>query len=194
MNPERTIPAIWVRFTPYIAPWAEDEYGTGLRLCGRCVLELRPLPGIRDLMREPVVDDATCGVPDSNTLSQLHYELVRAAFGANVLVASTHYHLTPDELRSFLPVSVPEYLLQKNGAIHHFARTMQLRHTTANKVADAVYAAFWRAVHQYATGNAGAFTTDKDMLQSFCEHLGIPDIAVDDMRNQYQRLKRKNYF
>lgn len=192
MKTKNNTPAIWVRFTPYLVTWAEHQYGTALTLYGRPVLELRPIPGIRFALRETVDDDADLTSAATNSLSQVRYALILHGVDVQQDKITEQFGLTKQELSTFLPVHVPDYLLTSDGSLRQFSPTMQLRRKTANDVARCVYGAFWKEVHRFA--QAGDFAIDKDMLTSFCEEAQIGDINIDDLRNQYQRMKRSNYF
>lgn len=187
------IHAIWVRFTPYLMSWAENEFGTGLNLCGKTVLELRPLPGARQALRKPVEEDDDLSINNKNSISQLRYEVIRSALDARTYDASVMAFYDKVNIDTYLPVHTPAFLLVEDGAIHPFSRTMQLQPRVAQFLARNVYVAFWNAVWEFAR-EAPTSEVDHDMLERFCDDNNIPSIYVDDLRNQYQRLKRQEHF
>lgn len=193
MQHTSVIPAIWVRFTPYLTAWAEDEFGIGCEVCGRRVLELRTLPGIRQLLRETVDDDVTMANDNNKSVSQLRYEVILSVLDARINDEKVLAAYSRENIKSFLPVHTPDFLQVEYGIVRSFSRTMQLRPKVAQHVAQKVYQAFWTAVRAYDQQNP-SFDIDKDMLESFCEEHGIPSVYVEDLRNQYQRLKRTGYY
>lgn len=190
MKTPSPIPAIWVLFTPYLVTWVQNEYGTGIKVSGRTLLELRPIPGIREVLRKAVVEDVGLNMKITNSMSQQRFELFRMASGLQSIKAKEY---VPEEKKidAFLPVHVPPYLLTKDGVLRPFSKEMMLQHEVAANIGSKVYNAFWMAVHHFAQD--GSYAIDRDMLESFCEENGLGDITIDDLRNQYQRMKR-NYF
>lgn len=186
------IPAIWCRFTPYLIVWAENEFGTGLELCGRRVLELRPLQGVRQALREAVEEDDVLSSSNKNSLSQMRYEVVLSVLDARTYDANVLASYSKDNIKSYLPVHTPGFLLVEGGVIHQFSRLMQFQPKIAQYLSRQVYLAFWTAVWRFS--RKAPSLVDRDMLESFCEEEHIPSIYVDDLRNQYQRMKRKGFF
>ena len=187
MKTQIIIPAIWVRFTPYLVQWTENEYGTGIEISGHHMLELRPINGIREAMRIAVDEDTNLQLKTRNSMSQLRYDIATA--GSDI---QRQTDITQKELQAFLPVHVPDYMLTNSGAVRPFSRVMQLKNSTAAFISTAVYNDFWNAVRRFDL--SGTFAIDRDMIESFCEENQLPDISIDDLRNQYQRMKRNNYF
>lgn len=185
-------PAIWVKFTPYLVTWAEGTYGTAIELNGHHVLELRRLPGVKNALRRAVDEDLRMELPTINSISQQRYEVTELALRIKPKSVEIEGLMDAQELPSFLPVHVPNYLLTENGVLRPFSRIMQLRRTTASYLAGQVYKAFWNEVHHFAQSDT--FEYDRDMLETFCEEHGIPSLHIDDLRNQYQRMKRRGYF
>lgn len=181
-------PAIWVRFTPYLVTWTVNKYGTGVSLSNCPVLELRSLRGIREALRKTVDEDLEMKEPPGASLSQLHYDVLCTGLGIRTQVAA----FAQKDLQAYLPVHVPDFLLTENGVIRPFSRLMQLRRDVARAVASVVYDDFWHTVRRY--DNDRSFAIDKDMLEEFCRENGLDDVYTDDLRNQYQRLKRNGYF
>lgn len=190
---ERQIPAIWVRFTPYLVTWAEREFGTGIELEGKHMLELRSLPGVRDAVRRVVDEDLTLTISTCNSMSQLRYEILVAGYRVNPALQVQH-DVTIQELQSFLPVHVPDYLLLENGVLRRFSRLMQMRRRPASIISERVYHAFWLSLYRFSQKGGNSFAIDRDMIAAFCELNEIEDVNLDDLRNQFQRMKRQNYF
>ena len=175
--------AIWVRLTPYLLNWAEEEFGTGLKLVGKDVLELRTLPGVKEVLREEVTEDLTFESQCECSMSQLRYEVIHSGLG-----------ITGEKnknIETCLPVHVPDYLRTANGVIRPFNRLMEFQHKSAKQLAKIVYQKFWTEVWKFSRKFTGG---DIDMLSTFSEEHKIPLIYIDDLRNQFQRLKRSNYF
>ena len=192
MTQPKYLHAIWMRTTPYLIPWAEDAIGTGLKLNGKPVLELRHIPGMKQLLRNEVCEDADFSADDFNSLSQLKYEVISNGLKLNPTYVKEKYGFTSESLQSFVPVSVPEYLFVGDGAIHPFSRIMQLSRQTARCISDKLYSRFWREVYEY--DQSTQHSKDIEMIDDFLELHNMPDIFLDDLRNQWQRLKRKGSF
>ena len=94
MKTPSPIPAIWVLFTPYLVTWVQNEYGTGIKVSGRTLLELRPIPGIREVLRKAVVEDVGLNMKITNSMSQQRFELFRMASGLQSIKAKEY---VPDE-------------------------------------------------------------------------------------------------
>jgi len=190
-----TIHAIWVRFTPYLTAWAEEEFGTGILLGGHRILELRTLQGVKQALRGIVEEDDNLAIENKMSLSQLGYEVVSSVLNARTCNENIMERYGGETINAFLPVHVPDFLQVDGGAIRPFSRLMQLAPGTAKFLANQVYHEFWAAIRNYDQSmGIGSFRIDKDMLESFCEDNNIPPAFIDDLRRQYQRLKQQGYF
>ena len=190
---QKIIYAVWVRFTPYMVEWLQREYGTGLVLSGKHVLELRPSGEIKRVLRTTVNEDLEMSINEPNTMSQFRYEMIHATVDLDPIYAEKRFGFTAEELGCFLPVHVPEYMLTADGILRPFSRYMQLRGRTAELVNNIAYQAFWQVVHEYSLTHTDC-RNDKQMLEDFCMDNEITDVYVDELRNLYQRMKRRGRF
>ena len=195
------MPAIaWLRVTGFLSGWLVYEFGSKVQVNGRRVVCLQHLDGMRDILRMETVDDMELSpdMPVELSLSASRYGVISTAMTLNPEATERVYHLSLEELLSFVPIEVPRVRLTKEGLLRPWSGNAMLSDAQAKALLRLLREAFWEDVERYAGRYAreheGEKYAQEDMIAAFCRMTKTSDIHVEAIRREWQRRCKRRWF
>jgi hypothetical protein len=188
------MPAIaWLRVTEFIRGWLDYEFGSKVMVNDRRVVCLQHLDGVRDILRMETVDDVELSpdLPVELSLSASRYGVVSAAMTLSPEVTERVYHLSLEELLSFVPIEVPRVRLTEEGLLREWGGDAMLGDAQAKALLRLLREAFWEDVEQfarrYARQREGEKYAQEDMIAAFCKLTKTSELHIEAIRREWQR-------
>lgn len=192
------MPAIaWLRVTDFVRGWLDYEFGSKVQVNGRRVVCLHHLDGVRDILRMEAVDDVELSpdLPVELSLSAQRYSMLQAAMTLSPEATERVYHLSLEELLSFVPIEVPRVRLTEEGLLRPWSGDTMLGDAQAKALLRLLREAFWedveRFARRYARQREGEKYAQEDMIAAFCQKTKTSDIHVEAIRREWQRRAKR---
>jgi len=192
------MPAIvWLRVTEFLSGWLVYEYGSKVMVNGRRVVCLQHLDGVRDILRMETVDDTELS-PDATvelSLSAQRYSMLNAAMTLSPEVTERVYHLSLEELLSFVPIEVPRVRLTEEGLLREWGGDAMLGDAQAKALLRLLRHCFWEGVERfarrYARQHEGEKSAQEDMIEAFCKMTKTSELHIEAIRREWQRRAKR---
>ena len=188
------MPAIaWLRVNEWMRGWMSYEFGSKVMVNGRRVVCLQHLDGVRDILRMETVDDTELSpdLPVELSLSAQRYNMLNAAMTLSPEAAERVYHLSLEELLSFVPIEVPRVRLTEDGLLREWGGDAMFGEQQAKKLLRLLRHYFWEDVERYAGRYAreheGEKYAQEDMIAAFCRMTKTSELHIEAIRREWQR-------
>ena len=189
------MPAIvWLRVTGFISGWLDYEFGSKVMVNGRRVVCLQHLDGMRDILRMmETVDDTELSpdLPAELSMSAQRYSMLNAAMTLSPEATERVYHLSLEELLSYVPIEVPRVRLTEEGLLREWGGDAAFGEQQAKKLLRLLRHYFWEGVEQfarrYARQHEGEAYVQQDMIGAFCRETKTSELHVEAIRREWQR-------
>lgn len=193
------MPAIaWLRVTGFLSGWLDYEFGSKVMVNGRRVVCLQHLDGVRDILRMETVDDTELSpdLPVELSLSASRYGVISAAMTLSPEATERVYHLSLEELLSFVPIEVPRVRLIEEGLLREWGGDAMFGEQQAKELLRLLRHYFWESVERfarrYAIEHEGERYAQEDMIVAFCKMTRTSELHIEAIRREWQRrCKRK---
>ena len=188
------MPAIvWLRVTEFLSGWLVYEYGSKVMVNGRRVVCLQHMDGMRDVLRMETVADLELSpdAPVGLSLSASRYGMLQAAMTLSPEATERVYHLSLEELLSFVPIEVPRVRLTQEGLLREWGGDAMLGDAQAKALLRLLREAFWedveRFARRYAREHEGEKYAQEDMIVAFCRMTKTSELHIEAIRREWQR-------
>jgi len=192
------MPAIaWLRVTEFIRGWLDYEFGSKVQVNGRRVVCLHHLDGVRDILRMETVDDMELSpdLPVELSLSASRYGVISAAMTLSPEATERLYHLSLEELLSFVPIEVPRVRLTEEGLLRPWGGDAMFGEQQAKELLRLLRQYFWESVEQfarrYAREHEGEKYAQEDMIAAFCKMTKTSELHIEAIRREWQRRAKR---
>jgi len=188
------IPAIvWLRVNEWMRGWMNYELGSRAMVNGRRVVCLEHLDGMHDVLRMETVSDVELSpdAPVELSLSAQRYSVINAGMVLNVAATERLYHLSLEELLSFVPIEVPRTRLTQEGLLRRWGGDAMLGDEQAKELLRLLRYYFWKDVERYARRyereHEGERYAQEDMIEAFCRMTKTSELHIEAIRREWQR-------
>lgn len=188
------MPAIvWLRVTGFLSGWLDYEFGSKVMVNGRRVVCLQHLDGVRDILRMETVDDTELSpdLPVELSLSAQRYNMLNAAMTLSPEATERVYHLSSEEMLSFVPIEVPRVRLTQDGLLREWGGDAMLGDAQTKALLRLLREAFWedveRFARRYAREHEGEKYAQEDMIAAFCKMTRTSELHIEAIRREWQR-------
>lgn len=192
------MPAIaWLRVTDFVRGWLDYEFGSKVQVNGRRVVCLHHLDGVRDILRMETVDDMELSpdLPVELSLSASRYGIISAAMTLSPETTERAYHLSLEELLSFVPIEVPHVRLTVEGLLREWGGDAMFGEQQAKELLRLLRHYFWESVERfarrYAIEHEGERYAQEDMIVAFCKMTRTSELHIEAIRREWQRRAKR---
>jgi hypothetical protein len=164
---------------------------------GQHVVCLGHLDGMRDVLRMETVSDMELSpdAPVKLSLSAQRYSIISAGMVLNAAATERVYHLSPEELQSFVPIEVPRLRLTEEGLLRPWDGDAMFGEHQAKELLRLLRQAFWEDVERYAGRYAreheGEQYAQEDMIVAFCRETKTSELHIEAIRREWQRRQKR---
>lgn len=186
---------VWLKMTDYMHAWIEYELGGNVRVRDQRVVCVMDLPGVREVMRmeseKTSLDQGFVG----NSMSACWRNCIDSGFRLDQAAVERMYGITEEELKLFLPVECPSRCMNADGVLRPWGLDINFGKRQATAMQRILREEFWKAVENFDKEYAGKMNGKRypavDMIESFCQETGTPDLYVQAMRREWQRRVKR---
>ena len=187
-------PIAWLRVTDFMHGGLVRELGGTLTVRGKRVLSIQHLKGARHILTSMEAEyEMMSQKPVGKAMSDTWKNCIEAGLQMDPEAVEREYGITKGELDLFLPIECSRMCLTKNGVLRPWTLDVCFGRSQANALMDLLRNEFWRCVtaydREYARRMDGKRYPAVRMIEDFCTETDTPDIYVDAMRRQWQRIQ-----
>lgn len=192
-----TEPAVcWLKVTDYLHDWVRHELCGSLTIHDQPIVCLQHLEGVRDIMRMEVTEDIELNIETAkNTLSAQRYRIIKAGLEINEEATTRMYGIGKAHLALYMPVECPAVCLTADGVLRSWTGDVCFSHQQSVMLQRLLRDMFFDTLtdydRQYAGNRQHRPYPAIDMIETFCEEMGINDTYADVIRREWQRRRKK---
>jgi len=196
MDKSFRLPAVaWLRVADYQHSWLQRELGGELRIKDQRVISIQHLQGAREVFRMETFNDTEQTRHVCNAMSATRRNIIETGISIDPETTERLFGVTKENIGFFLPIECPKMCMNANGVLRPWAPETCFGKQQASELQLLLRREFWKAVADFdaafAKESGGKRYPIARMIEAFCVQTRTPDLYVEAMRREWQRIVQK---